>query len=89
VSMSKTKEEIAGALGYGDDVAAMDMEHDVLHGALCHFLSIPSFSLKEARGEPLTRDEQKLARFEEAAVLAAQKLRQMHRILNYDVSSTG
>lgn len=75
-----TKLETARELGYGEDIAAMDLEHDPLHGALCHFLGVPSYSLKDARGEPMTDWQKALAGIEEQAVLACQKLRQMHRI---------
>jgi hypothetical protein len=69
-------------LGYGPDIDQMNMEHDPLHGALCHFLGISSYALAQARGERLTDQQQMLANAEESAVLACQKLRQMHRVQN-------
>lgn len=76
---STTQRATAERLGYGNDVDAMNMVHDALHGALCHFLSIPSYALKQARGEALTEVEQALADIEEEAVMATQRLQQMHR----------
>jgi hypothetical protein len=73
------QQETARRLGYGEDVAAMNLHHDPLHGALCHFLGVPSYALKQARGEPLSEREQALADMEEEAVMASQRLRQMHR----------
>lgn len=78
--MKHTKAETARWMGYGDNVAAMDMEHDSLHGALCHFLGVASYALKDARGENMTDRERELASYEEDAVLAVQRLRQMHRV---------
>jgi len=75
-----SKLDTARDLGYGEDVATMDLEHDALHGALCHFLAVPSYSLKDARGETMTDWQKALADLEEVAVLACQKLRQMHKV---------
>jgi hypothetical protein len=75
------QKETAVELGYGGDVQAMNMDHDALHGALCHFLDIPSYSLADGRGERLSSKQKQLAELEEQAVMACQKLRQMHRVL--------
>ena len=65
--------ETARQLGYGDDVAAMNADHDPLHRALCAWLGVESQALRAAAGERLTKEEQDRAAFEEAAVLAVQK----------------
>lgn len=80
VSFAADQAATARALGYDGDVSAMNMEHDPLHGALTHFLGVPSYSLAVARGEALTDRQRALAEIEEEAVMACQKLRQMHRI---------
>lgn len=60
-------------LGYGEDVAALNAEHDPLHRALCAWLGVASYALRDAAGEHLTSAEHELARYEEAAVLAVQR----------------
>lgn len=66
--------ETAVQLGYGDDVAAMNRDHDPLHRALCFWLQVPCVALPEA--QPGTE----LAGIEEAAVLAVQKLMRAHGV---------
>lgn len=63
----------ARRLGYGDDVAAMNADHDPLHRALCAWLGVDSLSLRGAAGEPLTAAEHAQANLEEDAVLAVQR----------------
>lgn len=71
--------ETARSLGYGNDVEAMNRDHDQLHGWLTMALGVPSWSLALARGEPMTIRQRKLAELEEQAVMACQRLRQMAR----------
>lgn len=71
--------ETARQLGYGDDVEAMNRDHDQTHGWITMSLGIPSYSLALSRGETLTQKQCELAWAEEAAVLAIQKLRQLAR----------
>lgn len=66
--------ETARKLGYGDDVVAMNRDHDPLHRALCAWLGVPSVALPD--GQPGTE----LAGIEEDAVLAVQKLMRAHRV---------
>lgn len=75
-----TKEQTARWLGYGSDIAALDRDHDPLHRRLCSWLGIPSYSMKDAAGEPLTADERRLAEVEEDAVLCVQRLVQHHKV---------
>lgn len=65
-----TKAETARHLGYGDDIAAMDRDHDPLHLALCAWLGVRSHALADGRGEP---HDATLANLEEVAVLAVQR----------------
>lgn len=58
----------------GTDVATMNRDHDRLHASLCHWLGIPSHSLRHAAGEKLTNPEYGLAMLEEQAVLHTQRL---------------
>lgn len=74
-----TQPEVAEWMGYGDDVAAMNAEHDNLHFALCARLHIISHSLRDADGKALTPEERMLADLEEHAVCAVQRLLQHHR----------
>jgi hypothetical protein len=65
---------MAYRLGYGDDTLGMCQDHDPLHIALCKWLGLQtSFSMLSAVGR-LSEDQEHLARFEEEAVLAVQKL---------------
>lgn len=70
----------ARELGYGDDVEALNAQHDPLHVALCAWLGVESYALREATGERLSPEHQRLAWDEEAAVLAVQKLMRGHRV---------
>lgn len=71
-SMCAHKREMADWMGYGS-VEHMDRLHDALHAAMCQWLQIPSYALKQSRGEPLNATEQRLADLEEDAVLATQR----------------
>lgn len=62
----------AERLGYGDDVAGMNRDHDPLHRALCAWLGVPCLALPE--GQPGSY----LAGIEEEAVLAVQRLMRAH-----------
>lgn len=64
---------MAAALGYGDDVAAMTLDHDPLHARLTDWLGLAaSPTLRRAAGlEP----DGELVGLEEAAVLAVQRFR--------------
>lgn len=73
------QKETARQLGYGDDVSAMNAEHDPLHRDLCKWLGIHSYAMDVADGLPLNHEQYTLANWEEDAVLAVQRLRQMHR----------
>ena len=77
-SLHMTKQQTAEWLGYGDDVAAMDLVHDSYHRQLCKWLGVPSLSMKDAAGEPLTDAERALACIEEDAALAVQRLARHH-----------
>lgn len=70
----------ARELGYGDDVAAMNRDHDPLHYSLCAWLQVPSYSMVIARNEPVTPAQASLAAIEEAAVLAVQRLMRAHGV---------
>lgn len=74
-SLCAHKREVADWMGYGS-VEAMDRDHDATHASLCRWLGIPSYALKQARGEPLNPVEQRLADIEEDAALAVQRLAQ-------------
>lgn len=60
-------------LGYGDDVSAMNAEHDPLHRWLCAELGTYSRSLAQAAGAVQTGTDQFIAGLEEEAVLAIQR----------------
>lgn len=60
-------------------IAQMDALHDRLHVRLCEWLGLPSLSMKDAAGEPLTRDERTLAEIEEDAVMNLQRFIQHAR----------
>jgi len=67
---SEAQAGTARKLGYGDDVAALTREHDLIHSALCDWLGLPaSYALSEAAGEP---SDPTLAELEERAVMAVQ-----------------
>jgi hypothetical protein len=76
--VANDKATTARRLGYGDDIAAMDRDHDPLHRAVCAWLGVPSHSLRVAAGEQLTPEEQRLAWIEESAVLELQCLMRNH-----------
>lgn len=76
----RDQQQTARDLGYGDDVAAMNREHDPLHYSLCAWLQVPSYSMVIARGEPVTKPQAALAAIEEAAVLAVQRLMRAHGV---------
>lgn len=59
-------------MGYPDS-EAMNAEHDELHAALARWLDAPSYALREASGDALTREERALASMEEDAVLHLQR----------------
>lgn len=71
-SLCAHKREMADWMGYGS-VEHMDRLHDRVHSSFCAWLGLPSYALKQARGEPLSPTEQRLADMEEDAVLAAQR----------------
>ena len=60
-------------------IVQMDAEHYPLHQALCDWLGIRSTSMMIARGEPVTGPEQRLAGYEEDAVLHVQRFIQHAR----------
>lgn len=64
---------MARRLGYGADVDGMNHDHDPLHRALCAWLGVESFALREAAGESLAPAAKRLAIAEERAVLALQR----------------
>lgn len=64
---------VADWCGY-ETVAELNADHDPTHRALCAWLGIPSQSMREAAGEPLTPWQQRLAIMEEEAVLFLQRL---------------
>lgn len=62
---------IAARLGYGDDLATMNREHDQLHALVADWLGLPaSFSLTMAAGGTV---DPGLADLEERAVMALQE----------------
>lgn len=63
-------------MGY-PDAAAMNADHDRVHGALCAWLGVTSHSLACARGEPF---DPELAGIEEDAVLRLQRLMAYHKV---------
>lgn len=70
---SAESREMAIRLGYGEDVAALTREHDVLHSSLCDLLGLPySLSLAQAAGLTVSP---RLALLEERAVLAVQEFK--------------
>lgn len=73
-AFERNQARTARRLGYGEDVEAMNRDHDPLHRALCEWLGLPSYSLSASAGHPVDPD---LARYEEAAVLAVQRFLQM------------
>jgi len=63
---------MAHELGYGSDVARLTTDHDPLHARLTDMLGMPySFALMRAAGEDACPV---IAAYEEAAVLACQRL---------------
>lgn len=76
------KAQTAAWMGYPPGItgiAAMDAEHDGWHQRLCDWLGIRSTSMMIARGEPTTGPEQRLAGYEEDAVLHVQRFIQQAR----------
>lgn len=76
------KAETAAWMGYPAGlagIAEMDRDHDPLHQRLCDWLGIRSTSMMIARGEPVTGAEQRLAGYEEDAVLHLQRFIQRAR----------
>jgi hypothetical protein len=80
-SFPQHQAEMAEWAGYGSDVKALNAEHDDLHRDLCAWLGVESHSMLCAEGKPHDPD---LAAYEEAAVLATQRFRQMCRIRTPD-----
>lgn len=74
-----TKAQTAEWMGYGADVASMDVEHDLWHLRLCEWLGVESCSLLEASGVELDERQKRLAEIEEDAVLNLQRFVQMAR----------
>jgi hypothetical protein len=70
----------ARRLGYEDDVAQLNFDHDRVHEAMCRWLGIRSLSLAVAAGEQLSEDEHYKARIEETAALAVQHLIRVNRL---------
>lgn len=69
-------------MGYGESreaIKAMDRDHDGIHASLCRWLGIPSHSLMIARGEQVSPKQQRLAGYEEDAVLTLQRMIQHFR----------
>lgn len=66
------KAALAEWMGY-DTVEAMDADHDRLHFRLSNVLGVPSHSMRQARGEVLSREEWTVANLEEDAVLNVQR----------------
>lgn len=71
-----SKEATARWMGY-PDAAAMDLEHDSLHLALCRWLGVESHSMRNAAGEP---HDAMLAALEEDCVLHLQRLIAHHGV---------
>lgn len=67
-------------MGYGDDIAGMDREHDFWHRSLAKWLGLPSYSMRVAAGEDLSHGERVLAGLEEDAVLMLQRYVQHRRL---------
>lgn len=70
-SFGEHQEEMAAWVG--TTVEGLNAAHDALHASLSAFLGLPSHALRQAAGEPLTSDEQRLADIEEDAVLSCQR----------------
>lgn len=79
--IAHTQRETARLLGYGDDVDAMNRDHDDLHRRLCDLFAIPSYSMQIAAGQVLPFREKSLADIEEDAVLCVQRLLRAHGVL--------
>jgi hypothetical protein len=71
-SFASHQAEVALWMGY-PDAEAMNRAHDALHAALCHWLNVPSQSLRQAAGRTLTTEQEFLAHLEEVAVLHTQR----------------
>jgi hypothetical protein len=77
---------MAKELGYGEDVAALTRDHDLLHSIICDTLGLPySPALMKQAGEkgidPL------LVGLEEAAILAVQKFKRAWEVSQCPASS--
>ena len=57
----------------GCSVERMERHHDRIHAWLAERAGVPSYSLKVARGEPLTEAERRIAAAEEDATLQLQR----------------
>ena len=75
MTFAEHQADTAQRLGYGDDVEAMNRDHDPLHRALCAWLGVPSLAMRMAAGLDLTEAEAALAALEEDAVLAVQRFK--------------
>lgn len=71
-SLCAHKREMADWMECGS-VETMDAVHDRVHEAMCAWIGVPSYAMKQARGEPLSPTEQRLADMEEDAALAVQR----------------
>lgn len=67
--------DTARDLGYGEDVDAMNRDHDPLHVALCGWLGVPCVALPGGSAAAVGSD---VAMIEETAVMAVQKLMRAH-----------
>lgn len=65
-------------MGY-ESADQMNADHDPLHINLSYWIGFESHALRQARGEQLTQEEQKLANYEEDAILYLQRYMQMYR----------
>lgn len=74
------KATTAAWMGYGEDIAGMDREHDFWHRSLAKWLGLPSYSMRVAAGEDLNHDQRVLAGLEEDAVLMLQRYVQHRRV---------
>lgn len=64
------------AVWLGCDVDTMNSLHDPLHVALCRWLGVESYAMREAGGAKLGHWEACLASLEEEAVLCVQRFMQ-------------
>lgn len=78
MTFASDQAQTARELGYGEDVRAMNREHDLIHLDLCTWLRIPSLAIQQAAGRRLSQEDAGLAAIEEDAVLAVQRLIRAH-----------